>query len=139
MATILCIDDDAFILRIYSTLLESNGYTVLTAPDGPTGIALTRSHAIDAVVSDFNMPGMDGNQVAQVLRKEQPTLPIVLWSGCPEEISESRRPCGDLLLDKGEGPEPLLSTIERILKESAPNKRSIEPSRTIPTSGSEAA
>jgi FixJ family two-component response regulator len=85
------------------------------------------------------MPGMDGNQVAQVLRKEQPTLPVVLWSGCPEEISESHRPCGDLLLNKGEGPEPFLSTIERILKDSAPNKRPREPSRTIPKSGSEAA
>jgi len=139
MATILCIDDEAFILRIYSTLLEHNGYKVLTALDGPTGIALTRSHAIDAVVSDFNMPGMDGNQVAQVLKKEQPTLPVVLWSGCPEEIPESRRPCGNLLLNKGDGPETLLPTIEKILKDSASNKRSTEPSRTIPTSGSEAA
>src|SRR6266496_5293811 len=129
MATILCIDDEAFILRIYSTLLEHNGYKVLTAPDGPTGIALTRSHAIDAVVSDFNMPGMDGNQVAQVLRKEQPTLPVVLWSGCPEEIPESRRPCGNLLLNKGDGLETLLPAIEKILKDSAPNKRPTEPSR----------
>ena len=46
MASILCIDDDPRILDLYKTLLEAKGYTVLTAPDGPTGLAITRKHSI---------------------------------------------------------------------------------------------
>ncbi len=59
MATVLCIGDNRNLLELHRSLLESNGYRVLIALDGPTGIALTRKHAIDAVVLDFNMPGMD--------------------------------------------------------------------------------
>ena len=119
MVTILCIDDEPAILDLYGALLESKGYKVLTAPDGPTGIALTRKHAIDAVVLDFNMCGMDGNQVAQVLRTEQPTLPVVIRSGCPEAIPESLKWFADVLLHKGDGPLALLLAIEKILKDSA--------------------
>ncbi len=67
MATILCIDcidDEPSVLEIQRALLESKGYKVLTAPDGATGIALARKHPTDAVLLDFSMPGMDGNQVA---------------------------------------------------------------------------
>jgi CheY-like chemotaxis protein len=60
MATILCIDDDRNILEIHRALLESKGYRVVTALDGPTGIVLSREQSIDVVVLDFNMPGMDG-------------------------------------------------------------------------------
>jgi CheY-like chemotaxis protein len=115
MATVLCIDDNRSILEINKALLESNGYRVLIAPDGPSGIALTRAHSIDAVVLDFNMPGMDGAQVAEVLMKEQPTLPVVIWSGCADEIPESLRWFADAVLHKGEGPDTLLSAVERLV------------------------
>jgi CheY-like chemotaxis protein len=118
MAMILCIDDEPVLLKIYATLLESSGYKVLTAPDGPSGIALTRIHPVDAVLSDFYMPGMDGDQVAQVLKVERPALPVLIWSGCPEEIPASRRPYGNLLLNKADGPEALLAAIGRVLRES---------------------
>lgn len=55
MATVLCIDDNPNILEMNKALLERNGYRVLIALDGPTGIALTRKHSIDAVVLDFNI------------------------------------------------------------------------------------
>ncbi len=118
MATILCIDDDPTILELYGVLLESRGYRVLTARDGPTGLDLTRKHRIDAVVLDFNMPGMDGNEVAQVLRHEQSTIPVVIWSGCPDQIPESLRWFADAVLYKGDGPETLLLAIDEILKDA---------------------
>ena len=124
MAIILVIDDEPVFLSIYTTLLESKGYKVLTATDGPSGIALTRIHPVDSVLSDFNMPGMDGNQVAQVLKTERPSLPVVVWSGCPEQIPASNMQFADLLLNKGDGAEALLAAIERILKESATPQKS---------------
>jgi len=77
MATILCIDDSRHMLELHQALLESRGYKVLIAPDGATGIALSRQQSVDVVVLDFNMPGMDGKRVAQVMMQEQPTLPVV--------------------------------------------------------------
>jgi CheY-like chemotaxis protein len=111
-------------------LLESNGYKVLIAPDGPTGIALTRTHSIDAVVLDFNMPGMDGAEVAAVLMKEQPNLPVVIWSGCVDEIPESLKWFTDALLHKGDGPASLLSAVEKLVNACGTSKKRPAP-RTI--------
>src|SRR5260370_34345617 len=115
MATVLCIDDNRNILEINKALLESNGYRVLIALDGPSGIALTRTHSIDAVVLDFNMPGMDGAQVAEVLMKEQPTLPVVVWSGRADEIPESVRWLADAVLYKVDGPYTCISAHARLV------------------------
>jgi two-component system, OmpR family, alkaline phosphatase synthesis response regulator PhoP len=128
MATILCIDDEPKLLELYTAVLESNGYKVLTAPDGPTGIALTRKHSIDAVVLDFKMPDMDGNQVAHVLMNEQPTLPVVIWSECPEEIPESLKWFADALLYKGDGPDTLLPVLDKIVRGTTTGKK--PPART---------
>ena len=57
MATILFIDDDPVILELYEALLESKGYKVLTAPDGPTGIILPHKHAVDAVMPTLSASG----------------------------------------------------------------------------------
>ena len=74
------------------------------------------------------MPGMDGNAVAQVLRKEQPNLPVVIWTGCPDETPESLKWFADVLLHKGDGPLALLLAIEKILKDSATR---VKPSRRM--------
>jgi len=124
MATILCIDDNRNILEVQQLLLESKGYSVLIAPDGATGIALSREHSVDVVVLDFNMPGMDGNQVAQVMAQEQPTLPVVIWSGYLGEIPESLRWFAYAVLHKGDGPDVLLSVVESLVKAGARSEAS---------------
>lgn len=115
MATILCIDDDPRILELHTAVLGGNGYNVLTAPDGLTGISLTRNHSVDAIVLDFNMTGMDGNVLAQVLMKEQPNLPVVIWSGCLDDIPECLKWYADAVLDKTDGPDALISAIQSLV------------------------
>jgi CheY-like chemotaxis protein len=114
-ATILCIDDDPSALELHKAVLCSKGYTVLSASDGPTGIALTRTHSIDLVVLDFNMAGMDGNEVTQVLMKEQPNLPVVIRTGYFDGIPECLKWFADALLLKGDSPDTLLSTVARLV------------------------
>src|SRR5438309_5828122 len=116
------------VLEIQRALLESEGYKVLTASDGATGIALARAHSTDAVLLDFSMPGMDGNQVAQVLMKEQPTLPVVVWSGCLDEIPESLWWLADAVLHKGDGLNTLLPILEKIVSRTTAGKK--PPART---------
>ena len=61
MATVLCIDDDPRVLQLHRAVLGTKGYTVLTAPDGLAGIAITRTHSIDVVITAYQMPpGIDG-------------------------------------------------------------------------------
>lgn len=114
MSTILCIDDDPTILVLQKHLLETKGYTVLTAPDGATGVALARKNRLDVVVLDFKMPGMDGTQVAEVLMREQPNLPVVVYSGYPYEVPEALKWCAAAYLEKGEGPRALLSAVQTL-------------------------
>ena len=128
MATILCIDDEPSVLEFQRALLESKGYKVLTAPDGAAGIALARAHSTDAVLLDFSMPGMDGNQVAQVLMKEQPTVPVVVWSGCLDEVPESLWWFADAVLHQGDGLNTLLPILEKIVSRTTAGKK--PPART---------
>ena len=68
---ILCIDDEELGLEIRKLVLERQGFTVLTARDGHTGLTIFDTHQVDAVVLDYAMPGMDGGQVATILRQRQ--------------------------------------------------------------------
>ena len=115
MATILCIDDDSRILELHNAVLSGSGYTVLTALDGLTGIALTRNHSVDAIVLDFNTAGVDGNVLAQLLMKEQPNVPVVIWSGCLDDIPESLKWYANAVLDNTDGPDALIAAIESLV------------------------
>jgi CheY-like chemotaxis protein len=115
MPTILCIDDDPKILALQKAILELKGYSVLLAQDGPTGIALASKHAVDLVVLDFKMPGMDGAQVADVLFKEHPNVPVVVCSGFFDAVPEWLRWFAAAYVQKGDGPEVLLAAIEEVM------------------------
>jgi hypothetical protein len=71
------------------------------------------------------MVGMDGTAVAQVLMKEQPKLPVVVWSGCLDEIPGSLKWCGDALFEKTDGPEVLISTIEKLVSTALSRKKTV--------------
>lgn len=115
MATILCIDDNKNILQLHKALLEGYGHAVLIAADGASGIALSRNQNIDAIVLDFNMPGLDGGRVAEIIAKEQPTVPVVVCSGHTDAIPEPLRWFADALVEKADGPDALLSTLAKLV------------------------
>lgn len=73
MARILVVDDDARNLRLAVTVLEQVGHEVLAAADGSAAIAAALTHALDLVLMDVQMPGMDGIAVLQRLRAEPRT------------------------------------------------------------------
>lgn len=78
---VLVVDDDDPVREVAQLTLELvGGWEVLTAPDGPTALAVARSHRLDAVLLDVMMPGMDGLDVVHRLRGDVRTasLPVVL-------------------------------------------------------------
>src|SRR5271166_1026353 len=79
-ATILCIDDHWNGLIGCKMLLEQNGYEVLEASGGDEGLKLFRSRKVDAVVVDYQMPGMNGDVVAAKMKHINSQIPIMLLS-----------------------------------------------------------
>ena len=91
-------------------LLERAGYRVLTAIDGPTGIAVFAAEPVEAVVLDFAMPGMNGGEVARSLRSIKPDIPILMlsaYTSLPAEIAG----LVNLSMTKGEGAPALLKKL----------------------------
>ena len=70
MATILVVDDEPDIVEIVRYRLERDGHTVLTAPDGESGLARVLADEPDLIVLDVMMPGLEGFEVLRRLRRE---------------------------------------------------------------------
>ncbi|CAN5543814.1 PAS domain S-box protein [soil metagenome] len=78
---VLVIDDEDLVRDVVARMIEDLGYGTLTAADGAAGIALADANPIDAVLVDLSMPRMNGREVIARLRKNRPTLPIIVCSG----------------------------------------------------------
>lgn len=81
MAQILVADDSPELVRYLDTLLRAAGHAVVGAADGLLALAAVRRARPDVVITDMQMPGMDGLQLVDALRTEFPGLPVVLCTG----------------------------------------------------------
>jgi two-component system response regulator AtoC len=76
MWTVLLVDDDPGVLFALEALLESRGDTAIGVSCGEE--ALSRLHRVDAVVTDYTMPGMNGLELLRAIRERDPALPVIL-------------------------------------------------------------
>ncbi|MEM7244823.1 MAG: ATP-binding protein [Acidobacteriota bacterium] len=83
---VLIVDDEPFIRRLAQRCLEKAGHQVLVAEDGSTALRLLEAppDGLVAILLDWNMPGLDGEDVLNVLAKRGSTVPVVLSSGHTE-------------------------------------------------------
>ena len=81
MARILLIDDDDAVLTVTAEVLRQGGHTVATAPDAKTGLALHHAEQHDLIITDINMPEMDGIELIMALRHTEPRPRIIAISG----------------------------------------------------------
>jgi len=79
--TILIVDDQAEILRIFSRGLEADGHVVHTAETADAGMQLIASERPDAVLVDLKMPYVNGMGMLYRLRKAYPRLPVAIITG----------------------------------------------------------
>jgi DNA-binding NtrC family response regulator len=79
--TILIVDDDADIRAALRRALRGSEFAVIEAPDGATGLAVFRTNPIDVVISDYEMPGMDGLDLLQRVRLHDPRVLRILLTG----------------------------------------------------------
>jgi two-component system nitrogen regulation response regulator GlnG len=81
MNRILVIDDDQATCRLLGAIFRAEGFDVLTAHDGPSGIATVLTERPDVVLLDLDMPAMDGMAVLERLKTEAPAVPVVMLTG----------------------------------------------------------
>jgi len=118
MARILVTDDDAHMLRVLAMWLARNGHDVLEASNGRAAIEILEHESVDMIVSDINMPEMNGVELARWLRGERglATPMILLSSRCDQmRIAEELRPLGIAIHPKPFSPSRLMTQIETAL------------------------
>lgn len=81
MATILLVEDHAGLRTAIRLRLEANHHRVLEAADGEEALQRWKSATPDLIITDFQMPRMDGLEVIKAVSAQQPDLPIILMSG----------------------------------------------------------
>lgn len=120
--TILAVDDEAHILHVVSLKLTNAGFNVLTANDAEEALELASSHAIDLLITDFQMPGMSGLDLARKLHHEpgRRNLPAILLTahGLALEQVELAHAGITVCLSKPFSPRDLLEKVHELLHRS---------------------
>jgi len=112
---ILVVDDEPGSLKFISYFLRKDGYEVTEAGDGAEAVELIENSRFDLVPSDVRMPRVDGVALAVHVRSREPTIPIILMTGVPTDLTATLGyndvPC----LNKPLSLDDLRSNIQRAL------------------------
>jgi two-component system, OmpR family, response regulator len=115
---VLVVDDEAQIRQMFGRFLERSGVAVTFAADGVRGLAQARRQLPDAIVSDLDMPVMDGLALCQALRRDPITraVPILIVSGNgPESLRAALDAGCDAVLAKPCSGRRLVACIDELL------------------------
>ena len=118
--TIMVVDDSPFASKQIKDIVEANGYEVIGyAKNGEEGIKMYEELHPDIVILDIIMPGIDGLETAQILKKNDPKATIMMLSSlCDAGTLEEVRSIGvKYLIPKRWEDDVLFATIERLKKQ----------------------
>ena len=90
IGNILVVDDNNFLRIGVSKMLSLLGYEVSSADSGENGLSIFLKNKFDIVLSDYEMPGMDGVAFACSIKKSSPRTPVVIMTGAGKEAVFSR-------------------------------------------------
>lgn len=88
MKKILVIEDTADVRELITACLTANGFQAVTAEDGVTGVELARRHLPDLIISDINMPRLDGFGALRALQQDRTTagIPFIFLTGAADKV-----------------------------------------------------
>lgn len=114
---VLVIDDDAHIRRIIQIKLKKKGYAVLTAKNGEEGLNIIKAEKPDAVISDINMPKIDGVALCKMtneFKKERPYLTIIITARIsPDERAWVKEMTDTQFVEKPFSPSKLIDALDQ--------------------------
>jgi len=118
--TVLVIDDEKDLTELVRYNLEKEGFDVIAAADGPTGLEIATKHKPDLIVLDVMMPGTDGLEVCRQLRADQRTshFPVIMLTA---KATEADRIVGlelgaDDYVTKPFSPRELVARVKALLR-----------------------
>ncbi|HEC12662.1 MAG TPA: response regulator [Acidiferrobacteraceae bacterium] len=119
MASILAVDDSASMREMVAFTLKGAGYDVVEAKDGNEALGIAKGRKTDLVLTDVNMPGMDGITLIKELRtlpdyKFTPILMLTTESG-NDKKQEGKSAGATGWIVKPFDPDQLLSTVNKVL------------------------
>lgn len=118
MPKLLLVDDDPNLIEMMIEPLESEGFTVLTAANGEEGLERFHSGRPDIILTDLNMPKMNGIDFITEVRKTDPNIPIVILTGDAIkntiQLAVSEKMGADLSLPKPLDPTSLIDKIRAV-------------------------
>ncbi|MGZ6272720.1 MAG: HD domain-containing phosphohydrolase [Candidatus Limnocylindrales bacterium] len=114
---VLCVDDQPVVLHVLSRLLQVQGFETVECSDPLNAVSTFAAGAFDIVVTDIDMPGMNGLALMRTLREKQPELPVVIVTGLgtvETAIAALRQGATGMLVKPFTGQE-LLAEVRRAL------------------------
>ena len=124
MSTILLVDDDPDILKLVAMRLAAAGHGVREAESGERALALLAASRPDLVITDLKMDGIDGLTLFDEIRKQAPTLPVIILTAhgtIPDAVAATRRGVFAFQPKPFDG-KHLLDQVEQALKFSGAGK-----------------
>jgi two-component system chemotaxis response regulator CheY len=120
MATILAVDDSATIRQMVSVTLKAKGHTVIEAVDGADGLNKSKTPGINLILTDINMPNMNGIEMIKQVRalpshKFTPILTLTTESGSDMKMQGKNAGATGWIV-KPFNPDQLLATIDKVLR-----------------------
>jgi CheY-like chemotaxis protein len=111
VARILVVDDDQAIRLLLRAMLERRGHAVVEARNGDEGLQYYRAAPTDLVITDIQMPVMDGLQMMKGLRGDFPTAKIIAISGEKGQLAAAQ-PCSQCTFEKPLYMEEFLDAVQ---------------------------
>jgi DNA-binding response OmpR family regulator len=117
--TVLIVEDDAAVRRMYRTALGFAGYEVIEAQDGTSALHILEQRTADIVILDLILPTLSGIAVQQEIAAHAGTrhIPVVIVTGSDMRLDHLNVPC---ILRKPVSPEQLVATVRTCLTSGAP-------------------
>ena len=111
---ILCVDANAFTLFVNTTILRNQGYEVFACSNPLRAALIARSEDLDLAILDYDMPKLNGAELAAFCKAANPEIKVILFSGSPA-IPTRDLAFVDDSIEKSEGIDVLLAAIEALL------------------------
>jgi DNA-binding NtrC family response regulator len=123
---LLCVDDDAHFLKLRRLFLEAFGFQVVTSTEPRQAMRLFRRTRFDAAVIDFQMPQMNGAELAKEFKQRRPEVPIAILSGMSDVPTDAPQ-YHDRFISKTEPGPQLVKQIQDLI--ATARARNAKPAR----------
>src|SRR5271169_794987 len=127
---ILVVDDDPFVRDMLAMILDAGGYEVDAAENGADAIKKFRSGpGADVIISDMNMPEMDGNELIREIRKSDEDVPIIILTGNSEisvAIEAIRNGANEYLLKDENIQDTVVLSVEKVVEKYRLKKQNVQ-------------